>query len=541
MSMHPQYTTSHSAQDRDDRPRGTAERSSMLGGGLMRNIFKSIIASLIATLIAAVGVGANTGVSNGGDPEVPDPVAPRPPVRQLPPNDPQVVGYLQYRDVIRQTAGMVGDSDAQRMAAAHGMKVLNVTWEDTGRFKNLAVGPNISDMTIQVQQMDPRTEQFELSCMPVIRFPNFEDKTGDVPTDRFQLLVGNEKPGGALRKITLKELLQNPTKYMTNADSWKSPGGWFGKKPRTLWAERDTHVLVSAQACFLPIPRSGEATFNPVLFNYQSGKENPAVLAILVTPQGTSMTVIDNTRDAFAAGQTWGQRLFFNKAGERAPLTGKRLSDVARPVPTPLPGDRPGVVTSAVHDGANMVMLIQVPLKHKDLMRSGGLGLSFGAEEDTAAATSVDDFAARKSDVEAAVIGHGRVEGPFTEVDNLPVERDPRFPVRVTVQFYKATSNGVVDDRDVAQIARQIQRVYDDADYVGSLVVEGETGRPTEHDGPKAEPADWWQRFWEKHERETLITQEQTMVLLRQIHGEDYRPTTEAQLRRDIEALRAEK
>jgi hypothetical protein len=37
----------------------------------------------------------------------------------------------------------------------------------------------------------------------------------------------------------------------------------------------------------------------------------------------------------------------------------------------------------------------------------------------------------------------------------------------------------------------QIGRVDCKADYVGSLVVEGETGRPTEHAGEKFEPPDW--------------------------------------------------
>ena len=55
-----------------------------------------------------------------------------------------------------------------------------------------------------------------------------------------------------------------------------------------------------------------------------------------------------------------------------------------------------------------------------------------------------------KSDVENAVIGHGKIEGPYTEIDNMAIERDPRFPIRVTVQFYKATSNGVVSEKDLA-------------------------------------------------------------------------------------------
>jgi hypothetical protein len=98
-------------------------------------------------------------------------------------------------------------------------------------------------------------------------------------------------------------------------------------------------------------------------------------------------------------------------------------------------------------------------------------------------------------DVEAAVIGHGAVEGPFTEVGGLEIERDERFPIRVTVQFYKATSNGEVGAADMQAIDGQIDRVYADADYVGSLVVDRPSGRPTEHDGPKLETADWWRDF----------------------------------------------
>jgi hypothetical protein len=43
-----------------------------------------------------------------------------------------------------------------------------------------------------------------------------------------------------------------------------------------------------------------------VLFNYQSRAGDPAVLAILATREGTSVTVIDNQGDAFRASRTWG-------------------------------------------------------------------------------------------------------------------------------------------------------------------------------------------------------------------------------------------
>jgi hypothetical protein len=136
-----------------------------------------------------------------------------------------------------------------------------------------------------------------------------------------------------------------------------------------------------------------------------------------------------------------------------------------------------------------MVMMIQVPLKQKNPMERD---LMFFAAEAAAATAPVE---ALKSDVEAAVISHGAVEGPFTEIDGLDIERDERFPIRVTVQFYKATSNGIVSEEDMQEISSQIKRVYAEADYVGSLVVDGESTRPTEYDGSKVQPANWWESF----------------------------------------------
>jgi hypothetical protein len=86
----------------------------------------------------------------------------------------------------------------------------------------------------------------------------------------------------------------------------------------------------------------------------------------------------------------------------------------------------------------------------------------------------------RRSDVEQAVLGHGEDRGVFSEGRSLRLERDPRFPIRITVQFYKATSNGVADDKDIDGIAKSIGSVYEHADYVGSLVVPvGDPNRPT--------------------------------------------------------------
>jgi hypothetical protein len=373
-------------------------------------------------------------------------------------------------------------------------------------------------MTIQVQHQIPGREDYELSCMPVIRYPNFSDISGDISPDEFFLLVGNEK-GQPLEKITLRELLGNLKPCLHDPNSWK------GDRTSLLTEDRDSHVLVSAQACFLPIPRQGIAEFNPVLFNYQSRAGDPAVLAILATREGTSVTVIDNVRDGFEAGDTWGQRLFFNQNGERASLTGQRKSDfLAEQQRQQKPAE--AADAQADREGLNMVLLIQVPLKQKEPMRS------YGGPE--AADVMYCCAMAAPSDVEEAVIGHGQVEGPFTEIDDLEIERDARYPIRVTVQFYKATSNGVVSEEDMADIAAQINQVYKQADYVGSLVVEGRTGRPTEYAGSHVQPPDWWDVFWQRHFENTGQSREEAMKMLSKLLGKDWDRVTLAEAEKAV-------
>jgi hypothetical protein len=432
-----------------------------------------------------------TLLSVGAIAAAPLPQEPWPPDRQRPacPSDPQ------YTEAIQRTSEMVWDEAVLRMAHEQGLDLVNLTWEDTGRYYGSSVGPNISDLTIQVQHQLDGSSDCALTLMPVIRYPNFSDLTADIDPDRFFLLVGNQQ-GDDLERISLSEYLRHFRLYLSD------PGSWAGRDD-SLLAARDSHVLVSAQAAFLPVPQKGIAEFNPVIFNYQSYEGDPAVLTIVATREGTSATVIDNTRDAIPAGWSWGQRLFFNQDGERASFTGVRLSDFnpSRPI-------GPNSTEAAGASGLNMVLIIQVPLRQKveltDLLPM--------VNEPQMMLES-----AAKSDVEAAVIGHGAVEGPFTEIDGLAIRRDRRYPVRVTVQFYKATSDGIVTAEDMQDIADQIDRVYADGDYVGSLVVDGPSIRPTEYDGDKQEPEGWWEAFWMRFEDNTDLDREDAMDLLREL------------------------
>ncbi len=137
-----------------------------------------------------------------------------------------------YRRVVERTTGMVTDEHVRELAASRGLDVLDLTWEDTGRFENSSVGPNISDMTIQVQTCDEQgDESCQLHLMPVIRHPNFADKTGDVPADRFFVRVGNEQRSpGSLKSVPLTDvLIPNETEFVALVNRLKLAG----KKPLT--------------------------------------------------------------------------------------------------------------------------------------------------------------------------------------------------------------------------------------------------------------------------------------------------------------------
>lgn len=419
--------------------------------------------------------------------------------------------FAAYQNVIKNVCQMTHNPKARDCAQEHGLSIQNVLWEDTGRYKGSSVGPNISDLTIQVRHKNPSGE-YDLHCMPVIRYPNFSDKTTDIPPQKLSVLVGNEQ-GKDLEEVSLDQFLRNIRAYLHDGSSWE------GEDTSLFDEERDTHVLVSAQACFLPIPAEGTAEFNPVLFNYQSRKEDPAVLTILNTSQGTSVTIIDNTRDAYSSGRARGQQLFFNKNGQKTVFTGSRLSEKLQQELGREASEEE--YQEAAQKGLQVLLLIQVPLKPK---QSQGISIS-SLNDITGSFPMMPGMvrsmgsAAPQSNVEEAVLGHGAVEGDFTEIDNLPIQRDTRFPIRVTVQFYKATSNGVINQKDIEGIVAQIQSIYNAGDSVGSLVVEGHTNRPTEYTGHKIAPPDWWEKFFQKHQQETGESKEDFINKLRSRFG----------------------
>ena len=173
-----------------------------------------------------------------------------------------------YVSVVERVSQMVENVDLQAAVARRGLSLVDVTWEDTGRAPGSVIGPNISDFTLQVRHREAHFEptlewyigslqhqqpvSWQETLMPVIRHPNFSDRTGDVPADRFFVRVGNAR-GHDLVSVALTDVIRDLGRYSSVPSSLSDSGE---EAKVDLSAERDTHFPeVSAQALFLPITR----------------------------------------------------------------------------------------------------------------------------------------------------------------------------------------------------------------------------------------------------------------------------------------------
>lgn len=351
------------------------------------------------------------------------------------------------KTTLEKVENMRNDPLTQALAQEHGMSVQTVSWEDSARTKNSCWGPNISDMTLQVKD-----EIGKYHRMPVIRQPNFSDKTHDVSLDKFSVLVGNEKGNGELTSVSLKEYLAQFSQYISN-----------GAVTGSLLSERDQHAIHSVQACFLPAAVGEEVNFNVALYNYQSYKGNPAVLTIVASSHGTSAQIIDN-------GDNWeGQKLTFDQKGKSCDFVASRLQDVREQE-----GRVSEVALTRQEEANRKLLIIQIPLKVAPRqMRFDDVYLESCCMERSVTKSCIDD----------AQIKIGKEGGDFTGLKDLTIERDERYPIRVTTQIYKVTDNGTIDREQMEKIAAEIKKEEAIGQNGSSLVLE-QTQRPTEWKNP---------------------------------------------------------
>jgi hypothetical protein len=300
--------------------------------------------------------------------------------------------------------------------------------------------------------------------MPVVRKPNFSDVTDDVPIETFTVRVGNQGSDAKSETIPLRDYLANLSQY-TDTDHKVD-----------LILERDSVVLTSSQCCVLPVRRGEKTEFAVQLFNYQSYDEDPAVLVVLVSKDGVSSQIVERSN----------QKLFFNDKGTARWFDIERLQD-KRERETGKPQQKVKSFTEMkdTEKQENVIMMIQIPLKQKPRVRTRGFGsMTLGGEEccmmdggfGMPACMSMNAPVYRSMSIQKGAgmdmgqIGLGSSEGPFVGTKGLKLERDDRFPIRCTFQYYRVTDENFINEHDIKDIKEQLDRATKVAVATGSLV-----------------------------------------------------------------------
>ena len=346
--------------------------------------------------------------------------------------------------VLEAVRSIASDEQVRRSAERRKLAVQTVTWEDTGRWPGSVWGPNISDLTLHARGHD----------MPVIRSPNFQDVTVDMPIGKLFLIVGNES-GAPLSKVPLEEYLKRAGEFTGNS------------RIGSLFAPRDASILASPQACILPL-REGKVAFHPRIYNYQSSRSDPAVLVLLATSQGTSAQVVADQTD-----------LYFNDKGTAVEFLAKRLQDDRKE--RGVAADAP---MTAEEKDRNVLYLIQIPLKTKPRPQRMYMAMASAAgAPEKAQMRRMRSRSSRARGFDYATIEKGtESKGPFRGTEDLALVRDERFPIRITIQIYTVTDQAGVPDEVMQELAERLESVKKLGINEGSLVLDGKVGRPTEHD-----------------------------------------------------------
>lgn len=349
---------------------------------------------------------------------------------------------------IEKVQSMISNPLSVALARENGMEIQTVSWEDTARCKNSCWGPNISDMTLQV-----RDKKGEYHRMPVIRNPNFADKTSDISIDAIKVKVGNEVGSEVLTTMTLRQYINEIVKYALD--------GTF-KGPMLREKDEDDKVIYSAQTCFLPLDKEDpKVRFNVALYNYQTSAKNPAVLVIVISSKGASAQILDEGT----------QHLMFNKKGMACDFVAESLTNVrthndAVAVQGPM---------SDKEDEDSKLYIVQIPLKVPPRPER-----AYPAYCMMAAACAAPMLeSCNKSIMDYAQISVGEEMGPYKGLNDLAIERDTQFPIRVTEQLYKVISGGDIDREQMTQIIADLKKSEEKGKNGSSLVLE-QTKRPTE-------------------------------------------------------------
>jgi hypothetical protein len=320
-----------------------------------------------------------------------------------------------------------------------------VKWEDTARSKNSCWGPNISDVSLAVGD----------DSYPIIGTKNYKDKTIDLPLGEFSVNVGNEVKEGQekLVRLPLADYLKNLGQYVS-----------FGVDGPML-LERDSSILTSTQCCVLPIEDGKSTAFSVRIHNYQYSATKPACLVVVSSPHGTSAQLLTESE----------QKIYFNRAGRRADYVAERVETRRKRENRPQEGP-----LNQQEKEDNVLFVYQIPLLvEKEKPRSKGgwdnekksdswgwakSGLLDSDDDDENNEMGIEESRSPKSrGMSHAQLSVGQGHSAWDEQKQLRVRRDPAFPIRCTIQYYRVSDCADIPSPMIDEIADQIWLFYKNA------------------------------------------------------------------------------
>jgi hypothetical protein len=372
------------------------------------------------------------------------------------------------------------DAEMKRIATSNGLNIYKVGWLDVGRGTPGSVynpfgtsstpyvsylGDNITDSYFVVTDADGREHH-----MPQIKSSNIVDLTFDVPIGAFNVTVGNETSvGGKTSRIPFMEYLERIPEFT-------------GIHVEPMYIPRDEVILTSPLASILPC-HDGKTEFAIEFRNYQANATDPAILAIVVSPLGTSASVLSSRK----------QTLHFNDHLRAKMFQAERLT-VKR--------EREGRAIEGAMDAEerenNVLYVFQIPLlvKKRPTYVSKGIGSSFYVADGcfplcaagcpvAAGPPGFDPYATTyrscgSRGIEDAQLDIGRDVGEFPIIGDRVLRRDMKFPIRCTLMRFKVTDSNIISPAMFEELSSEFRKMASKGIASGSHATgSGDAGRKT--------------------------------------------------------------
>ena len=272
----------------------------------------------------------------------------------------------------------------------------------------------------------------------MIRKANTSDETVKLAMAGFNVVVGNET-GSPLRTIPLSE-------YLANLDIYS------GNLSLTSFLIENEQVVTSSQHCILP----DNSEFAVKLYNHQTRDEDPAVLVVMASEQGTSCQVLHGR----------GEELYFNQNGRAVKMTASASVNSRR--------DEANTSSSSSYSlPPNTLRIFQIPLKQKEVMLTrGGFFGNFG-NYPTVVKTRPQNGnqpSPPPRGLSQAVLSLGKKQGVYQGTKGLRLTRDTSQSIRCTIQRYSITDEATLTASDILSMADQIHQLLDTGDSFVKVV-----------------------------------------------------------------------